>query len=314
MSGFKATIACPSAAVAEAVADALAETCDAVSWEASHDTGPFAPPAGSSASDTDISTKPWLVAAYFAKRPGDAQLAPGLAARAMHGADLPDPVIEALPGDRDWVRLSQEGLAPVTAGGFVIHGGHDRDAVPLDADRIEIEAGPAFGTAHHGTTTGCLVAIDALSRMSIADNVKAILDLGTGTGILAIAARRRFPHARIVASDIDAVSVQVAEENAHKNGVKDVAFVVGDGVHADEIVSVGPYDLIIANILAGPLIEMAPSIVGALAQTTRARIILSGLLTHQSAAVGDAYRAAGAAILAEDEREGWATLTLGRVG
>ena len=205
--------------------------------------------------------------------------------------------------EEDWVRLSLEGLKPVEAGRFVLYGSHDADAIPDGLIGIEIEAGPAFGTGHHGTTKGCLLAFDAM----LGDGVepKTVFDLGCGTGALAIAAAKTLPGADIVMSDIDAESVEEAARNAAKNGAKWIEAVEADGFDHPSLAG-RRFELIFANILAGPLIGLAPAITPALAPG--GRVILSGLLTEQEAGVREAYEAQGLSVERREPLEGWETL------
>jgi ribosomal protein L11 methyltransferase len=244
----------------------------------------------------------WQVSVYFAGRPdaGDeAALARALREAGASGATF---AVAPLP-ETDWVAKSLAALPPVSAGRFLVHGRHDRARVMANDIAIEIEAGLAFGTGHHGTTAGCLAAIDRLARSR---PIRNALDLGTGSGLLAIATAKR-TKATVVASDIDPVAVAVARENARLNGVGGrVATVVADGLNARAIRARAPYDLIVANILAGPLVALAPAIRRNLAPG--GTVILSGLLATQQRRVAAIYRGQGL------RREGsillgeWATL------
>jgi len=220
---------------------------------------------------------------------------------------------EAAPvEEQDWVTLSQQGLEPIRAGRFFVHTPAHRHAVPSDSIALEIDAGRAFGTGQHETTTGCLLALGRLKEggASFAD----ILDLGTGTGLLAFAAMRLWPAARATASDIDPVSIEVSAENAAINGVKlgrargQVELAVAAGLDHARLKLRAPYDLIVANILAGPLIELAPSVAAAL--EPGGRLILAGLLDHQAARVASAYRREGLMLSSTIERGEWPTLVM----
>ena len=191
--------------------------------------------------------------------------------------------VEPLP-DQDWIRLSQEGLPPVRAGRFFVYGAHDAGQVPHGVIPIKIEAGLAFGTGHHETTALCLSVLSELARKRSFRNV---LDLGTGTGLLAIGATKLWKRP-VLASDIDPVAVEVTRENAIANNSGSlIRAVVADGL-ANPILSRGaPYDLLIANILAGPLTQLATSIQRALAPG--AMLLLSGLLTNQEKLVTSFY-------------------------
>lgn len=207
--------------------------------------------------------------------------------------------------DADWVAQSLAGLDPVEAGRFLVHGSHDRDKVPADVIGIQVEAALAFGTGHHGTTRGCLLAFEQLLQKH---HPRRILDLGTGTGVLAIAAAKALRQ-EILASDIDPVSVGIARENAALNDVAGLVRVVeADGLDDPAIAGDAPYDLVFANILAGPLIALAPDIARVVAPG--GTVILSGLLAEQEAMVTDAYRAQGLTVVERTPLDAWMTLTL----
>lgn len=207
-------------------------------------------------------------------------------------------------GDEDWIAMSLEGLKPVSAGRFFVHGAHDTDKIPAGAVNIEIEAGQAFGTGHHGTTAGCLEALEFLLRQR---SFERIFDLGTGTGLLAIGLAKALRQP-VLASDIDAISVDVARENADLNGVGAWVHVVeATGVRHAKIRHNGPFDLIVANILAGPLIAMAGDIAGEL--TSGGSLVLSGILEQQTNRVVAAYVANGLRLERQALRDGWSTLT-----
>ena len=192
--------------------------------------------------------------------------------------------VEPLP-DQDWIRLSQEGLPPVRAGRFFVYGAHDAGTVPHGVIPMKIEAGLAFGTGHHETTALCLEALSDLARARAFRNV---LDLGTGTGLLAIGAAKLWKRP-VLASDIDPVAVEVARDNAISNGTGPlVRAVVADGLANPILARAAPYDLLIANILAGPLTQLAPSILRSLAPG--AVLLLSGLLNNQEKLVTSFYR------------------------
>lgn len=211
---------------------------------------------------------------------------------------------EVLP-DIDWIAKSLEGLKPVRAGRFVVHGSHDRGTARAGEIAIEIDAGQAFGTGHHGTTAGCLEVIFNVMR---ARKVKRVLDLGTGSGVLAIAARKLAP-ARVLATDIDPVATQVARENVRKNGiVSGIALETAPGFHSTAFGRHGPFDLIIANILARPLMRMAPQLAAQLAPG--GDVVLSGILASQRWKVLAAYNGAGLRHVRTIWREGWVTIHL----
>ncbi|WP_298911753.1 50S ribosomal protein L11 methyltransferase [uncultured Algimonas sp.] len=208
--------------------------------------------------------------------------------------------ISQVPNE-DWVRLSQSGLAPVMAGRFAIHGSHDTPPRGL-AFPIQVDAGQAFGTGHHGTTQSCLLMLDELETSGAKPG--QILDLGTGAGVLAIAAAKLFPEASILATDIDPMAIEVAISNAMSNDVS-YESLVADGFEADSLRG-RTFDLIIANILAGPLRELAPDIAGAISPDGQA--ILSGILDEQAQWVADAFRKTGLTVQSRPSLGGWTSL------
>jgi ribosomal protein L11 methyltransferase len=206
---------------------------------------------------------------------------------------------------KDWVKATLEDLVPVHAGRFIVHGQHDRAKVAPNKLGIEIEAALAFGTGHHGTTRGCLVLLGHVLK---AHRPRRVLDLGTGTGVLAIAAAKAL-HDSVLASDIDALSVKVAAENARLNGVGPLVEVTwGSGFSAPRLRQRKPFDLVLANILANPLRQMATAMSAHLAGG--ARVILSGLLSAQAPAVIAAYRARGLVLERQIRIDGWSSLLL----
>ncbi|GGE42452.1 ribosomal protein L11 methyltransferase [Agaricicola taiwanensis] len=209
--------------------------------------------------------------------------------------------------DADWVAASLEGLAPVRAGRFFVHGGHDSHRVPANALGIRVEAALAFGTGHHGTTLGCLLALDDVLKR---EQPAKVLDLGTGTGVLAIAVAKALKRA-VLATDIDPVSVRITRENAHLNRVGHlVKTEQADGFGTPIIAQNAPFDLILANILARPLMALSTGMV----QRTRSggTIILSGLLVSQERMVLASYAAQGMRLIARRHIDNWATLVLRR--
>jgi ribosomal protein L11 methyltransferase len=214
--------------------------------------------------------------------------------------------VERLP-ETDWVAESLEGLPPVRAGRFLVHGSHDRNRRRPNDVAIEIEAAQAFGTGHHGTTAGCLMAIDRLVRTRPVLNA---LDIGTGSGVLAIAIART-ARAPIIASDIDPVAVRIARENVRLNGVaRYVRTVAAGDLARHDFSERAPFDLIVGNILAGPLVALAPAIATRLA--SGGTVILSGLLPAQRARIVAAYRGKGLALIRSSILDGWLTLTFTR--
>jgi ribosomal protein L11 methyltransferase len=242
----------------------------------------------------------WQVDVHFRKRPDEKSLR---AIIAMAGGDkLARAMSVQKVAPRNWVKESLIGLRPVTAGRFVVHGAHDRDRVPAHCVGIEIEAATAFGTGHHGTTRGCLLALDYLAR-----NYKPrhILDLGTGSGILAIAAAKLF-RVPVLATDIDARSVAVARDNARLNGVG--AFVTAihaADLRAPEVARRAPFDLVMSNILLRPLQRLAAPMARQL--EPNARVVLSGVLKAQSNAALSAYRSQGLVFERSFPLDGWFT-------
>jgi ribosomal protein L11 methyltransferase len=215
-----------------------------------------------------------VVEALYTEEP-DAAYLTRIAGRAITVAPLPD---------QDWIKLSQEGLPPVRAGRFFVYGAHDAGIVPHGVIPIRIEAGLAFGTGHHETTALCL---SVLSDIATRSSFRNVLDLGCGTGLLAIGAAKLWKR-RVLASDIDSVAVEVTRENARANGVAPlVTAVTADGLTSPVLANNAPYDLIIANILAGPLTQLAPAIQRALAPG--AMLVLSGLLNNQEKLVTSFY-------------------------
>jgi ribosomal protein L11 methyltransferase len=251
----------------------------------------------------------WRMDAYFEDEPDRAEI--GLLLSLIPSARDARPEAEKL-GDADWVTLSQQGLDPIRAGRFFVHTPAHRDAVPAGAIAFEIDAGRAFGTGQHETTTGCLIALDRLKAAGA--RIANLADIGTGTGLLAFAALRLWPAAKAIASDNDPVAVEVAADNAAVNGFRlgrgrgRLELAVAAGMEHRRLRERAPYDLIIANILAGPLIDLAPPLAGALAPG--GRLILAGLLDHQAKAVSAAYRREGMMPGARLDRGDWPTLVM----
>lgn len=249
----------------------------------------------------------WTVEAAFHDE-ADRTLISEIVARTA-GPDALSTVAFSTIGIRDWVAASLEGLAPVRAGRFVVHGAHDRARVRLNRIGIEIEAALAFGTGHHGTTRGCLLAFEALRKQGRGAQSWRILDVGTGTGLLAIAAARslRVP---VLASDIDPTAVAVARDNARLNRVAPLFHAyAAEGVDAGWI-GKRRYDLIFANILEAPLRRMSAPLSALLAP--RGRLILSGLLPAHAPGVIAAYRRQGLRLQSRLTLDGWVTLIMRR--
>ncbi|MGM4967630.1 50S ribosomal protein L11 methyltransferase [Tardiphaga sp. 1201_B9_N1_1] len=249
----------------------------------------------------------WDVTVHFADPPDETSIRDlvSLASDDTVAASIVFDSIEA----KDWVKESLKGLVPVRAGRFIVHGQHDRDQVRPNQLGIEIEAALAFGTGHHGTTRGCLIYLDYVLR---AKAPKRMLDLGTGTGVLAIAAAKATKR-RVLATDIDPMSVKVARENMRLNGVGNlVDTVCATGFSSPAFGDRAPFDLILANILANPLRAMSTDMSRHL--TRNGMVILSGLLPHQAMSVIAAYRARGLVLRKHQIIEGWSSLLMQRAG
>jgi ribosomal protein L11 methyltransferase len=249
----------------------------------------------------------WGITMHFAEAPDQASI------RELVGVAAGDDVARGITFDtveaRDWVKATLEELVPVRAGRFIVHGQHDRSKVPSNKVGIEIEAALAFGTGHHGTTRGCLLLLDHVLK---AYRPRRVLDLGTGTGVLAIAAAKAL-QGKVLASDIDPLSVRVARDNARLNGAGNgVRAIHATGFSAPQFGKHRPFDLVLANILANPLRQMATPMAQHLAPS--ALVILSGLLPHQAQAVIAAYRARGLVLLRHLQIEGWSSLLMRNAG
>ena len=251
----------------------------------------------------------WQLDAYFSVKPDTAIIA-AIQTRLPSAAKV-KPIVEKLP-DADWVVMSQQGLKPVHAGRFYVHTQSNKGTMPEGAIPFLIEASRAFGTGGHETTSGCLAMLDNMKRAG--KRFDMIADIGTGTGLLAFAAHNLWPKAYLTASDIDPVSVEVTADNACVNNIAcgvsqgQLALCVASGTAHALIASRAPYDLVTANILAGPLIELAPS----LTQIVRdgGSLILAGLLNTQAAAVLRAYRQQGFRLQQRVDHGDWPCLWL----
>jgi ribosomal protein L11 methyltransferase len=246
----------------------------------------------------------WMVAIHFNEAPNET------AVRALVGLAAGPEAAKALSFEtlaaKDWVKASQEGLKPVAAGRFIVHSEHYRASAGVNRIGIEIGTAFAFGTGHHGTTRGCLLALDHLLK---ARHPRRVLDVGTGTGVLAIAAARMLRRP-VLASDIDRRAAGVARENVRRNRAPTVTVIHAAGLGVRRLRDHGPFDLVLANILLGPLQRMATPMARLLAPD--ARVILSGLLTSQASAALAAYRQEGFALERRVVLEGWSTLVLRR--
>ena len=253
------------------------------------------------AEEVEDDVERWRLDAYSEAEP-DAAMIAAIRALVPSAADV-EPVIQPLY-DEDWVTLSQAGLEPIREGRFVVHTSAHPIEPPAGGRAFLIDAGRAFGTGHHATTSGCLKMLDAMAGQSFAN----IIDIGTGTGLLAFAARHLWPEARILATDIDPMAIEVTRENAEANAIAGVELIVADGALDDAITAAAPYDLIIANVLAGPLVSMAPEL--AAIATPGGTIVLAGLLETQRDQVVEAYAACGCTLLQTDRRGDWTILKL----
>lgn len=245
----------------------------------------------------------WEVGAYFVEKPNDVMLevlALAFEARPFALSELPE---------IDWVAHVRRELAPVEAGRFFVFGSHDADKVPEGRVALQIEATVAFGTGHHGTTLGCLRAFDRLYDAGFRPG--NVADIGCGTAVLAMAAAAVLPEARIIASDIDRVAVDVAEANVAINDlVGRIDCLEAAGFAHEKIRAAAPFDLVFANILKGPLIELAPDMAAHLAP--EGLVILSGLLVVQAEAVTAAYVEAGFTPVSRENLGEWSALVLRR--
>jgi ribosomal protein L11 methyltransferase len=273
-------------AVAEAAANAI-------------DADPVLEGATYSILEEDEDHDVWRIDAF----PTTTEEIAGLTAK-LAGYPALNTVVEKL-ADADWLAMSLSGLPPVRAGRFFVFGAHDKGRAPVNSVNLRIEAGAAFGTGHHGTTVGCLFAYDAMLK---ARRFGKVLDVGAGTGVLAIAAARTGSKVA-VGTDIDRPSVRIARENAHLNKAR-ARFVHASGLGHRSVRVAAPYDLVFANILAPPLVALAQDIKGALRPGGTA--ILSGLLRTQERRVFAAYRSRGFRLARRIHRDAWATLVLVR--
>ncbi|RFP90152.1 50S ribosomal protein L11 methyltransferase [Rhodobacteraceae bacterium 63075] len=242
----------------------------------------------------------WEIGAYFTEAPDAAGLA---LLEAMHGAG---PFVVSEIPETDWVAKVKRELAPVEAGRFFLYGSHDADKLPEGKEPLLIEAAMAFGTGHHGTTLGCLRALDHLAEKGFAP--ESVADIGCGTAVLAMGAARLWP-ARILASDIDEVAVEVAEANARANGLEGrIECVEAAGFDHPQLAEAAPFDLIFANILKGPLVALAPEITANL--RPGGHVILSGILNEQADEVAEVYSRLGNDTVLKQQIGDWTTYLL----
>lgn len=259
-------------------------------------------PTGIGVFEIEDGSGTWEVGGYFTEEPDDVELT--LLAAAFGAAPF---VISEVP-DTDWVDKVRRQLTPVVAGRFFVYGSHDADKLPADAEPLLIEAAMAFGTGHHGTTQGCLEALDRLATQGFVG--RNVADIGCGTAVLGMGAARIWPDPVIV-SDLDEVAVEVAQANVRANGLEGrVICVEAAGFDHPDLAARAPYDLIFANILKQPLIDLAPDMGRNMAPGGYA--ILSGILTRQADEAIEAYARSGINLVRQDVIGDWVTLTLQR--
>jgi ribosomal protein L11 methyltransferase len=275
-------------------AEALAEACEDLEPE----------PVGTGVFEIEDGSDRWEVGVYFTEAPDDialALLAAAFGANPFAVSELPDV---------DWVAHVKRELTPVRAGRFFVHGSHDADNVPEGVEALWIEAAMAFGTGHHNTTKGCLEALDRLETQGF--QPRRIVDIGCGTAVLAMAAARLWP-VTVLASDIDAVAVDTAAANVIANGLDGrVICIEAAGFGHQMLEDNAPYDLVLANILKQPLIDLAPQMASVVAP--KGKIILSGILVTQADEVVKTYGTHGFALDQRDDLGDWSALTLTRQG
>ena len=245
----------------------------------------------------------WEVGAYFSEKPDDISLA--LLAAVFQAQEFK---ISELP-QIDWVSKVQRSLKPVVAGRFFVYGSHDSDKVPPDCEPLLIEASMAFGTGHHGTTKGCLLALEQL----ITDGFKAknVIDVGCGTAVLAMAAARIFS-ANVIASDIDSVAHSVAKMNILANGLdRNIQCFEASGFAHEQIKTKNPFDLIFANILLAPLLEIATDI--SKYSLSGGYVVLSGILSEQAELVVNKYTGVGFSLSNKIEIGEWVTIIFRKI-
>ncbi len=278
----------------KARADALGEAMERLEPE----------PTGIGVFELEDGSGLWEVGGYFTEAPDETALA--LLAAAFDSRPF---TVSEVP-DTDWVAHVRRELAPVEAGRFFVYGSHDADKLPEGRIPLLIEAAMAFGTGHHGTTLGCLNALDRLIDQGFA--AERVADIGCGTAVLAMAAARVW-QGTFVASDIDAVAVEVAEANLRANDMGGrVICVEAAGFDHPDLSAAAPYDLIFANILKGPLIALAPDLIDHLRPGGYA--ILSGILNEQADEVADHYCQLGTNVAARDQIGEWTTLVMRKKG
>lgn len=275
-------------------AEALAEALEKLEPE----------PSGVGVFEMEDGSGLWEVGVYFLEEPN------GMVLDMLALAFGAKPFVVSEVPDVDWVAKVRRELSPVEAGRFFVFGSHDVEKVPAGRVALQIEATVAFGTGHHGTTLGCLRAFDRLFEAGLRPT--KVADIGCGTAVLALAAAAVLPDAVVIASDIDQVAVDVARANVAINGMTGrIGCLEAAGFAHPDLAAAAPYDLVFANILKGPLVELAPPMAAHLMQG--GRIILSGLLVEQAPSITAAYVAAGFAPLDREDIGDWTTLVLQRI-
>lgn len=286
MLSYSALTTLPGEALGQALADAL-ETLEPA-------------PTGVGVFEVEDGSGLWEVGAYYLERPDDIALSLLAAAH-----DARPFAVSEIP-EKDWVTEVRRELTPVHAGRFVVYGGHDRDVVPSEKIGLEIEAAMAFGTGHHGTTQGCLMAFDALLQKGMV--ARNVADIGAGTAVLAMAAAKVLS-GRFVASDIDPIATETAKANVAGNGLRGrVQCLTSVGFRHAELHKRAPYDLVFANILAGPLKKLAPEMEAHTESSSM--LILSGILNRQAQSVVNTYQGFGFNVVERRVIGEWTTLTL----
>ncbi len=286
MLSYSALTTLPQEARAQALADAL--------------EGMDPTPTGVGIFEVEDGSGLWEVGAYYLERPDDISLSLLAAAH-----DAKPFAVSEIP-ETDWVSAVRRELTPVHAGRFVVFGGHDRDTIPSQKIGLEIEAAMAFGTGHHGTTQGCLLSFDALLQKGMV--ARNVADIGAGTAVLAMAAAKVLK-GRFIASDIDPIATETAKANVAANGLRGrVQCLTSVGFRHTELHRRAPYDLIFANILAGPLKKLAPEMESH--STSGTVLILSGIQNYQAKGVANTYEGHGFAVIERRVIGEWTTITL----
>jgi ribosomal protein L11 methyltransferase len=257
--------------------------------------------------EVDADRKQWRTCFYTLQEPEQADLVARLAlVETLTGSHLALPTVQRVK-TTDWVQATRQAFPPFSVGPFYIHGSHVETPPPPGSTPLLIDANAAFGTGEHATTQGCLLALEAICRQRVPRNA---LDMGCGSAILAMALGKRW-HVPVLGVEIDAVSVRVARENVALNRVRrEVQVVLGNGYAAPEVAARGPFDLVVANILARPLMQMAPQLARHLAPG--GDVVLSGLLSWQEPMVLAAHRQQGMRLVKRWQIKGWSALWLKR--